>query len=180
MSQRHHSVAVYTDEAAVRAAMVCCARRQMTLTHAGCVRLFNAANGAVAPHVWDGVSACRGCPVGAARAGKRAAVPVIHPILGTCPRCLRPASRLIWDRLCASCDARAREAKRGRTSRGGRPGVLDRLAERSLVIRVEGRPVEIRSFGPTVGLVEAWLAAARHATGAARFSTPAFFWPVDG
>src|ERR1035437_9016007 len=95
--------------------MMRCDRRDMTLSTAGCGRLWEAAqikHAAKKLEVWEGIAACHTCPIGARNAGREVEA-VFQPaaaLAAYCPRCSKPASRLINGRLCISCYNRDREA----------------------------------------------------------------------
>ena len=125
-----------------------CERRELTLTHRGCGRLWEAAQAKHAAkklQPWEGIVTCRTCPVGARNAGRQAeAVFVPAAILAAyCPRCSRPASRLINERLCVSCYNRDREALVGRDAKGNRPALCDRVHDARFVVIGDGRDREV-------------------------------------
>lgn len=142
-----------------------CERQRMTLTPAGCARLWVAAKQpGVQP--WDGKWVCRGCPIGAQNAGASAAEvskSVAADALRTvCPRCpQRRSTRLIDGKLCISCYNRDREAARGRNCKGNPPRLMAVLHTRSVV--VDGAP---RAFDRVTGMVEVLIRAAKAAAGA--------------
>lgn len=155
----------YASVEQAQADLFTCARRSLVLTRQGCATLFAGANRrGNRPQPWEGRAACVQCPVGARHAGVvLIRQPGNHPDLGTvCPRCNNPERRLIWNRLCASCDARAGEAKRGRNGKGTRPGLLDRLTVRT--IRVQSTQAASLHRLTVVSLTEALVATARATT----------------
>src|SRR5450759_2593872 len=98
----------------------------MTLSTSGCGRLWEAAqikHAAKKLEPWEGIATCHTCPIGARNAGREMEA-VFQPAAALacyCPRCNRPASRLINGRLCISCYNRDREAAIGRNAKGSRP-----------------------------------------------------------
>lgn len=93
-----------------------------------CVKRWQAAQQSV-PAAWDSLSHCRGCPIGAVRAGSTVAVAnaaaAADAIRAVCPRCERPSPRQINSRWCTSCYNRTREASIGKNAKGGRPLICD-------------------------------------------------------
>ena len=147
--------------------MIRCDRRAMTLTTAGCGRLWAAAqakhaDGRLEP--WEGIATCRTCPIGAKNAGREADA-VFEPAAALaciCPRCDRPAARLINDLLCISCYNRDLEAKRGRDAKGRRPKLCDQLHDERLAVMADGA-ARIETVPRVIGPLEAMLRVARHA-----------------
>ena len=151
----------------VTLAMMRCKRRSMTLSVAGCGRLWGGAqqkfaDGKLQP--WMGIATCRTCPTGAHNAGRAAeAVFVPAAILATyCPRCALPAPRLIGGRLCISCYNRDREALVGRDAKGNRPKLCDRIHDECLIVIGNGdaRKVDVSRV---LGAAEAMIRVAREA-----------------
>ena len=144
-----------------------CGRRNMTLTHAGCGRLWEAAQAKHAAkklEPWEGIAACWTCPIGARNAGREAEA-VFEPAAALaciCPRCDRPASRLINGRLCISCYNRDREALVGRDAKGNRPVLCDQLHDERIVVMADGS-ARIESVPRVISPVEAMIRIARHA-----------------
>lgn len=148
-----------------------CTRRNVRLTRAGCARLWEAAQ-LRRPAPWEGLSFCRTCVIGAANAGK----PVEHSaagefLRGICARCTRPAERLIFGRWCPSCDARHREALRGRNAKGGRPRLCARLHPEAVAVIDSGAARVVRGES-VIGPVEVMVNAARGTRGAIAFGMP--------
>ena len=144
-----------------------CDRRTMTLTAAGCGRLWSAAQVKYAEKTlqpWEGMATCRTCPIGAKNAGREVEA-VFQPaaaLARICPRCTRPASRLIKERHCISCYNRDQEALRGRDAKGRRPALIDRLHTETLAVTGDGPERRVR-IDHVLGPVEAMLRLARDA-----------------
>ncbi len=148
-----------------RVELIDCERRAMRLTSAGCARLWTSAQEA-RPEPWEGRSACRTCPLGAARAGRplppnAAAAELLRRV---CPRCLRQAQRLINGLHCVSCYNREAECRRGRDRKGNRPGLLDRLRASTIVI-TRGASSSVEQHAEVVSATEAMLIVAKTAAG---------------
>lgn len=114
-----------------------CDRRSLTLSKAGCSKLYDSANGPKAPEPWEGRAACRACPVGALNLTGILLNPVAmlkERMRYLCPRCCRLSSRLIWGQLCASCDVRQREAVAGRNAKGNRPALSGQIHTERLAV----------------------------------------------
>lgn len=113
-----------------------CDRRALTLSTAGCSRLYMSANTGKRPEPFEGRAACVACPVGALHAGKpQNAVSALAELLRMlCPRCGRNSDRLIWGRLCASCDARQSECHRGKNAKGSVPALAARLHTQRIAV----------------------------------------------
>ena len=147
--------------------MMRCDRRTMTLTAAGCGRLWSAAQakhaeGKLEP--WEGIATCRTCPIGAKNAGREAEA-VFQPAAALaciCPRCDRPAARLINERLCISCYNRDREALRGRDAKGRRPRLCDQLHDERIAVMADGS-ARIQIVSRVIGPVEAMIHISRNA-----------------
>lgn len=157
--------------------MMRCDRRNMTLSRPGCAKLWLSANTGEKdrrPKPWEGRAACVACPLGATNAGveQSPVAGAVESIRMICPRCERPAQRLIHDRLCVSCYNREREVRIGRDRKGNRPGLTDRLHGVSLAITDATGTTRIRQV-EVVSCVEAMIAAARKATGWMAFGRPA-------
>ena len=163
-------------------AMMKCLPRSMTLSVPGCARLWISANGSPEnrPKPWEGRSACVVCPVGAASAG-RTQSPVagaVDAIRLTCPRCERPAQRLIHGRLCVSCYNRDREARIGKNRKGQPPRKLPgQLHGVGIVITDSTGATRIRQIVATCA-AEVMIGAAQRATGWLSFSRPAAVFHV--
>lgn len=112
---------------------------------------------------------CNGCKVGAEHAGD-----VQTPssrICGSklCPRCHRPASRIVRN-LCVSCLNRQYEIEKGRNAKGTRPVNLPTLRPCLLAVSVDSVVSEVR-FDKTTGMVEGIYRVLRSQTG-----RPVFGW----
>lgn len=143
--------------------LVDCSPLRARMTEAACVRRWRAAQGAVPPS-HDSLSHCHICPIGALRAGEKASVAVNAAVADACshvcPRCDRPAARLINGRHCTSCYNRTAEAIRGKNAKGTRPRLADvihpeALAVGSSIVRIDhvvSRPealaIAARQAGP--------------------------------
>ena len=153
--------------------MMRCVRRDMTLTQAGCGRLWEAAqakHAATKLQPWEGITTCRTCPIGAKNAGTPMEA-VFQPaavLACICPRCDRPAARLINKRLCISCYNRDREALIGRDAKGNRPRLCDQLHDERLAISTDGG-TRIETVTRVIGPTEAMLRVARDAKGPISF-----------
>lgn len=150
----------------------------MTLTKRGCVTLYNSANGARKPDSWEGRAACRGCPIGSVHATGHAPSEVdrLRPeLVKVCSRCGRLPDRMIWNTLCPSCDARQREAVRGRNSKGNRPALSLLLHTEHLAVSV-GAATRIVHRQAVVGLTEVIIQQAKLANGAIAFGRRRVFW----
>lgn len=141
-----------------------CDRRNMTLTAAGCARLFLSTE-TDKPQPWEGRAACLHCPIGAAHAG-RAVVPLagIHEALRRyCPRCRRPSARMIRGEYCPSCYNRSREVRIGR-NRKGHPPLLRLFGVALAVIEGDASPRLVHVPG-VASIAEAALLLAKRACG---------------
>lgn len=159
-----------------------CDRQGATLTKPACARMWRSTRER-RPQPWEGRHACIGCPLGAAHAGEApeaaAATRAAETLRRVCPRCSRPASRLINKQFCVSCYNRTREVARGRNAKGNPPRVVaSRLHRVALAV---GRPgaaaPSVEIFADVTGTVEAMLAAAKRAVasgnaGPVRFGPP--------
>ena len=157
--------------------MMRCERRNMTLSRPGCAKLWLSANTGEKdrrPKPWEGRAACVVCPLGALNAGveQSPAAGAVESIRMICPRCERPAQRLIHDRLCVSCYNREREALIGKNAKGGRPRLCDVLHARKIAVTDAAGTRDVRA--PSVASAsEVMLAAAKKATGWLAFTRPA-------
>ena len=158
-----------------------CDRRDMTLTRAGCGRLYQSANGAKKPDPWEGRSACMGCPTGMYHLTGHKAHPsalLVARLGRVCERCLRPASRLIWGALCPSCDARHREAVRGVTYKGNRPALADLLRPAGIIVS-SGNMSRLFVRPAVTNLFEVIIHAAKsYEAGPLTFGRVRLIWPV--
>lgn len=145
----------------------------MTLTPAGCARLWLSAQGNPPPQPWEGRAACRGCPVGALAAGQRPehSTEAIDQLRHVCARCGKVCDRIIGGRLCVSCYNRDREAALGRNARGKRPELADRLHPASIIVQRGNLPHTIH-YGAVLNMEEVLLSSAKSATGAVTMARP--------
>ena len=108
--------------------LVDCAPMRSRMLERSCVRMWTSARDAP-PRPEESRHACLTCPLGAQRAGVDRSVAVaaasaaaMEQALGrVCPRCARPAGRLINGRFCISWYNRDREARIGRNAKGTPP-----------------------------------------------------------
>lgn len=144
-----------------------CAKQNATLSTVGCARMWRKANGGeyrVQPH--EALAHCRGCSIGAAHAGERVSgvSELVEALRTICPRCTRPAFRLINGKFCISCYNRDREARIGRNAKGGKP-MLAALLHDVRIALTEGATVRTVQCDRITSLTEAVIHHARHATG---------------
>ena len=156
--------------------MMRCDKRSMTLSKAGCAKLWLSAQ-ENRPKEWEGRFACIGCRVGAMSAGKPMpeTAEAVEAWRMVCPRCRRPAQRMISGRFCISCWNRNREATASppKNSKGNPPRLLlDRLHSEIVVVS-DGAAARIVREENVVDLTELIVLHARTATGALAFSRPA-------
>jgi hypothetical protein len=157
-----------------------CDRRNLTLSKAGCARLYASANNGKPPDPFEGRAACRACPIGALHLTGVLPDPtaqLTEALRRICPRCGRPAERLIWGILCASCDARHREALKGRNAKGHPPALSKVLHPASIVMADKGG-ARIVCRSSVVGLGEIILHAAKSTKTPVAFSRRRLHWPA--
>ncbi|MHB0822899.1 hypothetical protein F1645_16155 (plasmid) [Novacetimonas hansenii] len=126
--------------------LVECPTRQLKLTEAGCAALWKSTR-IRPPQAWEGRQACRGCALGAMRAGvapEKAATPPMR-VARICVRCHKQAERVIQNRLCISCYNREGEARRGRDRNGHRPVLADQLYTDSIDVHNSSRSYTVTS-----------------------------------
>jgi hypothetical protein len=154
--------------------MMRCDKRSMTLSKAGCAKLWESAQ-ANRPKEWEGRFACLGCRVGAMSAGKTMPVTAeaVEAWRMVCPRCRKPAQRMIKERFCISCFNRDAEVRRGRNSKGAPPKELIARLHPEIVAVSDGAAARIVREENVVDLTELIVLHARAATGALAFSRPA-------
>ncbi|WP_158933017.1 hypothetical protein [Acidisphaera sp. S103] len=154
--------------------MMRCDKRSMTLSKAGCARLWLSAQ-EDRPKEWEGRFACIGCRVGAMGAGKPMPVTTeaVEAWRNVCPRCRRPAQRMIGNRFCVSCWNRNREATVMKNSKGNPPQVLLARLHSEIVAVSDGAATRVVREESVVDLAEIIVLHARAATGALAFSRPA-------
>jgi len=114
---------------------------------------------------------CNGCKVGACHSGE--VLTESSCIYGSklCPRCARPASRIVRG-LCVSCLNRQYEVEKGRNAKGSRPVHLPDLHPCMLQVSVE-KQVKLVRFEQTAGMVEGIYRVLRSQPG-----DPVFGWVV--
>lgn len=156
--------------------MMRCDRRNMTLSRPGCAKLWLSANTGEKdrrPKPWEGRAACVACPLGATNAGveQSPVAGAVESIRMICPRCERPAQRLIHDRLCVSCYNREREALIGKNAKGGRPRLCDVLHQESVVV-VERGIARLVRVGPVTSAAEVVIGLSRRASCPPLFGRP--------
>jgi hypothetical protein len=147
-----------------------CDRQGMSLTVAGCKRLWTSAQ-ANRPDPWEGRHACLSCPIGAGHCGQSAEdariAAATEALRKFCPRCTRRASRLINGQFCVSCYNRTRELARGKNGKGNAPVVVAaRIHTVTLAVATAAAPHPVaQSFPGVTGRPEAMVLAARAAKG---------------
>jgi hypothetical protein len=147
-----------------------CDRQGMTLTVAGCKRLWTSAQER-RPDPWEGRHACLSCPIGATHCGQSSAdakaAAATEALRKFCPRCSRRATRLINGEFCVSCYNRVREIARGRNCKGNPPiEVAARIHSVTLSIGTEIAPAPaIQTFSGVASRAEAMILAAKAAKG---------------
>jgi hypothetical protein len=94
----------------------------MTLTRAGCSRLFKSTI-EKPPAAWEGRASCQNCAIGALYSGLKVAPTAlaVKAMSLICPRCDKYAARLINERVCVSCYNRELEFRSGKNAKGTRP-----------------------------------------------------------
>jgi hypothetical protein len=113
-----------------------CEAYRATLTMGGCAGRWREAQTATGERA-DRVSACRGCPIGAAHAGF---APVHYSAWfgeAICPRCGKGTTRMIGNRRCVSCYNRQRELAAGTNARGNAPVKLMERPLHAVEIRLD-------------------------------------------
>ncbi len=147
-----------------------CPRQAMTLTAAGCARLWSSAQ-AKKPAPYEGRAHCFTCPIGARHAGKPEAAlfEPVQELKAYCPRCRRVAGRLINGRWCISCYNRQREAEKGRNAKGGVPKLAHRVhAIRVAMVAADAAAI-VRELPAVTSMAEAMLYLAQQAKGPVQF-----------
>ena len=158
--------------------LVDCKPMSARLTEAACARRWRTAQ-EKAPSSWDSLRHCHTCPIGAIRAGASVSTATNAAIVAAfnhiCPRCERPAARLIHGRTCVSCYNRTAEAVRGVNAKGTRPRLADLIHPERLAIG--GR---ILTVDRVATRVEAVAIVARQAGPGAIIGVPALQAPAPG
>lgn len=160
-------------------AMFRCDRQAVTLTVGGCARMWQSAR-EKRPAPWEGRHNCVGCPLGATHAGDTQEVAAkaraSEALRRICPRCTRPAARLINGRWCISCYNRVREVARGKNAKGNLPViVMSRLHNVALTVArpwPSNHPPETESFTSVTSRTEAMILAAKREAGPVFFGRP--------
>ena len=143
--------------------MMRCEARTLTLSTAGCARMFNKAQ-EQQRSAWDAPNPCATCAIGAGHAGvdvkpmARATAALRH----ICPRCQRPSDRLIRGNHCISCYNRHREVVTGEYRKGTRPALAD-ILHTAVVVVAEGEQMGARALPAVASRVEAMVAIAKGA-----------------
>jgi hypothetical protein len=153
----------------------------MTLTVRGCVTLYTSANGQKKPDSWEGRAACRGCPIGSVNATGKAPSEVDKlrvELVRLCSRCGRQPDRMIWNTLCPSCDARQREAVKGRNAKGNRPALSLLLHTEHLAMSV-GAATRVIHRSAVTALTEVIIQQAKLANGVAAFGRRRVYWDAE-
>lgn len=153
-----------------------CERRTMRLSRPSCARLWQSAQDKL-PDPWEGRAACRTCAIGRANAGKPAEPNAEYSELWrmVCPRCTRPAERLIGNCLCVSCYNRDREAAIGRNGKGGRPLLCDVLHGETVAVILQNDIVYVHQ-DRVVGLSELIIRTAKAEKGPVAFGITPKRW----
>lgn len=159
--------------------LVDCAPLSARLTERSCINRWRSAQGAEPPP-WDSLRHCHTCPVGALRAGETVQVANNAAILAAvshhCPRCERPAARLINGRTCVSCYNRTREAVIGANAKGTRPRIADVIHAEALAIG----PARLVTVDRVATRMEAAVIAARQAGPGTIIGVPPLAIPIRG
>lgn len=162
--------------AAVRPPLVLmrCDRQRVTLSVAACARMWLSAADPERPaKPWEGRHHCVGCPVGAENNGVAPAAALVGAAAAEwapiCPRCAKPAPRLINGHLCVSCYNRHREAMVGKNCKGSRPRLCAVLHRTRLAVAEDGAARVLRT-DLLVDPVEALIRMAKRASGPIAFS----------
>ncbi len=152
--------------------MMRCQRRSVTLTESGCAASWEAAR-KKRPEPWEGRWHCRSCALGAEKAGKPLPQTAVaaDALSCLCPRCFRPASRLINGHLCVSCYNRDREVARGRNAKGGVPRLTAKLHNLTILVVEEGA-VRRETLDRVTGSQEAMIMLAKRARRPMAFGRP--------
>jgi len=159
--------------------MFLCERRTLTLSTAGCSRLYISANGPKRPDAWEGRMSCISCPIGAANSGKpQSSVSALSEALRMlCPRCGRQSSRLIWGLLCASCDVRQREARAHKNAKGSVPALTAQLHTQRLAVASGAEAPRIMTHKGVSSLQEAIIHLSKSAAHSASYGRRAVHFP---
>lgn len=156
-----------------------CDRQAMTLSVGGCARLWRSVKER-RPDPWEARHHCVGCPLGATHAGDTQAAAAhdraSEALRRLCPRCFRPANRLIRGRHCVSCYNRTREVARGRNAKGNPPVVVQaRLHAVTLAVGYpwpSNRGSDAQTFIEVTSRIEAIILGAKRAKGPVFFGLP--------
>jgi hypothetical protein len=157
-----------------------CERQAMTLTQAGCARLWQSAQDRK-PAPWEGRAKCLTCPIGARHAGKAVAptAEAVRQIENICPRCDKPADRMIRGQYCVCCYNRHLEVKRGYNAKGVRPALADQLHP-GVVSVTEGTRSWLASFDLLKSQGEAIVLLSKRAGQPMMFGAPPAIIPGYG
>ncbi|WP_146208851.1 hypothetical protein [Azospirillum sp. TSO22-1] len=152
--------------------MMRCQRRSVTLAESSCAASWETAQ-KKRPEPWEGRWHCRSCALGAEKAGKPLPQTAIaaDALSCLCPRCFRPAPRLINGHLCVSCYNRDREVARGRNAKGGVPRLTAKLHNLTILI-VEAGAVRRETLDRVTGPQEAMIMLAKRARRPIAFLRP--------
>jgi hypothetical protein len=157
-----------------------CERRTLTLSTAGCAKLYISANGGgKRPEAYEGRSACVTCPIGAFNATGKVQNPITvlaNSIRLLCPRCGRLAECLINGTLCRSCHARHLEGIARKNAKGTVPALSAKLhTERVAVSSSTARPHIVSNRG-VASLPEAIIHMSKSATGPTTYGRRRMQW----
>jgi hypothetical protein len=100
---------------------------------------------------------------------------IVNSLRNICSRCSGKTERLILGALCPSCDARDREAKRFRNSKGTVPKLSSVLHDEHIAV-AEGGVIRVLNRSFVTGLPEVMIQAARSATTPLVFGRRQMVW----
>lgn len=154
-----------------------CTRMNLRLTEYGCAKLYRSTL-KKAPQPYEGRHHCVACVTGAQHAGVTLSVvnAVVEALRPICPRCTRPTSRMIRNRLCVSCYNRDREVARGTNAKGNKPELTHQLWAVALRVLASDGAAVVR-HETVIDLREGLLAAARGAKSILSFGQHCTPWP---
>ena len=151
-------------------AMVDCPPMRSRMTEAGCTRMWRSAQ-EKPPQPHEARAACVTCPLGAQRSGVDAvqavaeahAAALAEAMRRLCPRCQRPATRLINSRWCISCYNRDREARIGRNAKGTPPQITALIRPEAVTVTPPAQEPHLVVVDRVTSRAEAVWVAARQA-----------------
>lgn len=159
--------------------LVDCPPMRSRMMERSCVRMWTSARD-VAPRPEESRHACLTCPLGAQRAGVNVAEAVaaasaaaVEQAFGrVCPRCTRPAARLIHGRWCIDCYNRDREARIGRNAKGTPPQIAALIHPEAVTVAPPAQPPRMVVVERVTSRSEAVAVAARQAGPGAIIGVP--------